>query len=168
MCFFLNKNDILDVDIWTIFQKHNEIPKIVITILNATGFNSAISVKTLNEKWIVEIEKCLSSYLRHSLKDSVYSRMKTIKLLPGHKSIILGLPTRLTHFEQCQKSEINIKKMRNIDDILKKFKILLHIFICYVENLAMKYSVVTCHCHKQIRFVSLFLGLFYISLDILF
>lgn len=81
-------------------QKSFEIPKILIQILNLVGYDNPIAIELLNAENIVEIEKYVAINLKHALVDSVYSNMKQFSFLPGHKAILLSLPSYVDKFDQ--------------------------------------------------------------------
>lgn len=86
-------------------QKCVEIPKILIQILNLVGYDNPIAIKGLNTETVLEIEKYVNENLNDVLVNSIYSNMKEFSFLPGHKAILLSLPSYVDEFDRTtQKS----------------------------------------------------------------
>lgn len=80
------------------FQKFlgDRVPNVLIEILRITGFDSDVAVKLLNPERIEELESYLSSLNQH-FDGSNYSPFK--RLLPGHRSTLLALPSLVIEYE---------------------------------------------------------------------
>lgn len=81
-------------------QKCVEFPKILCQIMNLVGYDHPIAVKGLNANSILEIEKYVSENLKEELVNSIYSNMARFTFLPGHKTILLSLPSYVDEFER--------------------------------------------------------------------
>lgn len=69
-----------------------EIPQCVLTILEVTGFDEKIALKTVN---VDEIQNFLQENwltFRNKFKGTAYANEETFKILPGHRHIISNLP----------------------------------------------------------------------------
>lgn len=73
----------------------SKIPQFIVNILKETGYDTEIALRELGECYISEIEKYMDSH-RSVLAGTVYENKEEIKLLPGHKAIILSIPAYIT------------------------------------------------------------------------
>lgn len=76
--------------------KSNEvIPKEVVYILTASGFDSKFSIKNLTHESIKEIEGFFNtnySELSNGLVGTRYENTRPFRILPGHQALIKSLP----------------------------------------------------------------------------
>lgn len=79
---------------WNLFQSYlgkNKLPDFIIQILESAGYDTAISVQSLNEHQIEQIEKFVEININKDfLKDTVYDSEVPFKFLPGHVALLLG------------------------------------------------------------------------------
>lgn len=72
----------------------------MVRILESSGYNNNIAVKNLDEENLIGIERFVSKNLKHMLIKSVYSDMEMFQFLPGHKTLLLSLPSYVEKYEQ--------------------------------------------------------------------
>lgn len=88
-------------DFWTSFQSylsHNRIPEFIVQILKKPGYDTPFSVQLLDENKVKDIDESITKRL-NSIKyifenteyESVESSSESFELLPGHKTLLLGL-----------------------------------------------------------------------------
>lgn len=94
----------------------NSIPHIILKILKETGFDSPLSIKTIDSEAISDLEKYINDNetLHSLLNNSVYANTKPFKFLPGHKLLLLGLKKKCVEFERFE------KECDNGDSIVKQ------------------------------------------------
>lgn len=89
-------------DFWKKFEKFLGcgIPAVIIKILNATGYECALSLAGMNEDEIQLIEKWVKNRKLDDLfKDSVYVTSDEFKFLPGHQKLLLTIGKEAANYE---------------------------------------------------------------------
>lgn len=79
------------------------IPKEVVYILTASGFDSKFSIKNLTHESIKEIEGFFNtnySELSNGLVGTRYENTRPFRILPGHQALIKSLPQYIEHIQE--------------------------------------------------------------------
>lgn len=106
-------------EFWTSFQLflgEQKIPIFLVELLKTTGYDSALSIQSLNEKSISELEKYIASQ-PHSfdLKNTAYESIEIFKFLPGHIALFKSLSLQVDKFLSSLNSH---NKTKNQSEIL--------------------------------------------------
>lgn len=93
----------------------SDFPECVKTLLISAGYDINSSLATLNEKKIEEIEEYLDSNRTEiqSLQccySGEYKRLAKFKFLPGHKAIILMIPSMIGSSKNLSMSDEDLKR----------------------------------------------------------
>lgn len=90
-----------------------KLPKIIVDILNETGFENEISLKKIEIAHLNEIEQYVQENLRNVLIGTIYEKQNVFKFLPGHRILILDLPNQVENFIKSKRG--NRKQFRAIE-----------------------------------------------------
>lgn len=102
-------------------QECVEMPDVLTKILNLSGYDNLIAVKGLNKEALNEIERYMSENdTNDSLKDSIYDNKEHFCFLPGHKTILLSLPSYVERYEKCNTECFDYIKMHPFSFIMKE------------------------------------------------
>lgn len=102
--------------IWAKLEKTNKekFPECLKFLLTATGFDSLLSLSQIDNETIRELEGYLNRNRKHF--DSLqccfaeeYRGQATFEFLPGHKSILLGIPQRIVEMNTAQNNKTKRK-----------------------------------------------------------
>lgn len=100
-----------------------EIPAFIKKLLTATGFDTKLALEHLNEDKVTEIENYVNSHREifdQLLNRTIYERLTSFELLPGHRSIIINLPNALKKIQRTEDSTRSIDyKSSNYSAVLK-------------------------------------------------
>lgn len=111
---------------------NNKIQSDVKIILTETGFDNKISISTLNEKNIEEIEKYVNKKKDILQNSKVYTESDVFEFKPGHRSLILSLPKKFAEYTQSEKnkpkSNNNLKNSKSDDQLKNELISKLEIF----------------------------------------
>lgn len=72
-----------------------KIPECLIYILNESGFNTKLTLETLNSEYIKQIEFFFNANyekLCHGLSGSIYENIEPFSIVPGHRALIERIP----------------------------------------------------------------------------
>lgn len=114
--------------IWTQFEEYigSAVPNDIKVILNESGFDNLLSLVSLKEENIIQIENYLSNnkqifqYLKE-YKDT--DSTEVFRLKPGHRALIVGLPNRVEKYLQHVKdSKKDSKSQTNVRRKVQKDK----------------------------------------------
>lgn len=100
----------------------NEIPDCVKAVLRFSAYDTACSLAELNEKQISGIEEFINQSDRlvlHNLdccNAETYKNQERFRFLPGHSSILLGIPTQLKKMHESKKKPY--KKLTEFSKLL--------------------------------------------------
>lgn len=72
-----------------------ELPAILNGILTHCGYDNIISIRGINDKQLIELERFVQEKLRHVLVGSVYENIGPFCFTPGHRRILLSLVSRV-------------------------------------------------------------------------
>lgn len=100
-------------DFWINFEKFvgSEIPPLIIKILKATAYNSALSIAVMNEEEIKQIEKFIRDRkLDDLLNGSVYANSNEFAFLPGHRKLLLALGKKAEDYELISSNAARLEK----------------------------------------------------------
>lgn len=107
------------MDFWPKFEYHirDRIPDFLIKLLKKAGYDTAFSIKLLNNELLDELE----SFANEQQKPQLQPEQKRFKLLPGHRATLLALPSIVDEYvENIDKSiaELTSKNgIQNCEDI---------------------------------------------------
>lgn len=116
--FFQSKN---------IFSKLKKIigddfPRPLVYILSESGFDSDVTLRTINSDSIQRIEDYFNSSietLKNGLLGSAYENMRPFKILPGYRNFIESLPTYLEQFKGTKSITLTSQVPASFSCILK-------------------------------------------------
>lgn len=103
----------VNANFWDDFQNYigENIPDIIVKILNAAGYETALSIAGINEQDIVTIEKFANENMKNMLIESaIYSKSGVFSFLPGHKTLVIALGKRADNYILSTK-----KSVQNLD-----------------------------------------------------
>lgn len=109
LCFLLKHKMTRKRKVWEKFEDFLKkiIPEYIIKILVQSGYDNVFSVSALCEEDIKIIEEFVDANLKHVIVDSgVYKISEKFVFLPGHRKLILSLPTQLKLFENNKKRKV--------------------------------------------------------------
>ena len=92
---------------------HEKLQEDLHIIITNTGFDSEASILGINKNIISEIEEFLNQnkeILKETSYSDCYEHGKIFKFKPGHKSVLLSLPSALDKFNKDKKK---VKKQNN-------------------------------------------------------
>lgn len=92
----------------------------VINILLRSGFDSKLSLSSLNTDTINEIEQYAKEN-RSVLEGTSYQNVETFKFKPGHRAILLQLANQVQNFEEAEEDVKKQLKMSEFSLVLKTF-----------------------------------------------
>lgn len=111
-------------DIFSMLEKFNgnKIPECVKTVLRYSAYDTACSLAELNDKQISGIEEFINQSDRLVLRNldccnaETYKNQARFRFLPGHTSILLGIPTQLKKMHESKKKPY--KKLTEFSKLL--------------------------------------------------
>lgn len=110
--------------VWKKLEKitKEKFPACVLTILQSAGYDNFTSLNEMNDEKIERIEKYIDSnkYIINELNccySDHYKQLGTFIFLPGHRSIIEGIPEQIKRYQD--KSENSAKSSR-VSKVLQK------------------------------------------------
>lgn len=113
----------MSVSFWDDFQLFlgEKIPRIVIEILIAAGYDSAISIADMNSEQIDEIEKFANQKLKSMLKDSeLYSGSDVFSFLPGHRKLVIALGKHVKKYVSSKEEKPKDFDLSHASTIMKE------------------------------------------------
>lgn len=102
---------------WNDFQKFLgvDIPSDIIKILNANGYNNALSLSGMSLEDVDRIEQFTTEKLKDILTETtLYSDMNSFCFLPGHKKLLLVLGEKSKEFQKSHTSS-TLEKWNSLD-----------------------------------------------------
>lgn len=110
-------------DFWNNFQKFisHSVPKEIIEILIASGYDNFISVAGICEQEIKTIEKYANEQLKHLLKFGQYPDCEQFVFLPGHRKLLVELALKAKEFEAKQMNKKDTFNLSSTTLIMKEF-----------------------------------------------
>lgn len=111
---------------------NESIPECVKTIMHENGFNSHLSLMSINSDAITNMEKYTNSYLTHAIANlnccvsDIYKSQvikKKFEFAPGHRLLIMNIPKRLE--ENCHKTSSYLQSREfsvQLDEISARVK----------------------------------------------
>lgn len=104
-------------DFWSEFDSFldESIPKIIIDILQASGYDNVLSLLNMNEIEINKLEEFVNNNLQSLLeKIPQYSTSKPFSFLPGHRKLLLILGNKAKQYDEIQKKKCsNLRSSRS-------------------------------------------------------
>lgn len=90
-------------------------PEYIKEMLFGCGYDTIISLRRINENTVATIEEYVASnaYLLISIKKNSeqYRKQTTFQILPGHKEIIMNIPSQISEMEQSKCRQKKPKSM---------------------------------------------------------
>lgn len=91
------------------------MPEILVNILKESGYETSLAIEQLNAENITDLEKFVNDNLCHLLRNSLYenkprNKLNVFRFLPGHRTILLHLPSQITEFNHARSSSLMEKK----------------------------------------------------------
>lgn len=128
----------------------SKFPACLKTILKCTGYDTAMSLKALNEENISKLEVHMNE--NRGIVDSfkccsckVYKTQAEIKLLPGHKAALLLIPGQITELKSCK--PVKTKPRKSSDELVQKLIVLLN---SHVKEISQSENVISDNNIKDI------------------
>lgn len=93
------------------------IPACMKRILTVSGYNSALSFKSIDESKVQELELYIEANHRKTADEfPEYAEIKPFQFLPGHRSLILGIKDEILNIQTEKKQKFTKKSRRDEDE----------------------------------------------------